>query len=332
MDGTTFDRLSQRVGRGGSRRGLVGLLAALPLAAPLLRLQEEAEAAKDDRGKKPHKRHKRHKRREHDKRRKKQRQRDRHKCRPEPVEKLCAGKCSFVTNKCGKQVDCGACTCAAGCPTCQTCDPTTGLCVADAGLNRSVCAGGASATSVCCQGVCCDGCCGADGTCGACLAFVTSTTHAGNLGGLAGADAICHARAAAGGLPGDYLAWLSDSTGSPATRFRCTEASCSGQGYTRVDDAPIASDWDALTDGTLEFAISVTEQNAYLRPSDSGVWTDTLITGEARPFPAHCSNWSTKSSGTGYMGAATAFDAWWTDTNGGTACGAPFHLYCFQQR
>jgi hypothetical protein len=313
----------------------VGLLAALPLAAPLLRLQEGAEAAKDDRGQKPHKRHKRHKRRERDKRKTKQRQR-KHKCHPESVDKLCAGKCSFVTNKCGKQVDCGACTCAEGCPQCQTCDPTSGLCVADASQNRSVCAGSAGATSVCCQGACCDGCCGADGTCGACLAFVTSTTQNGNLGGLTGADAICQARAAAGGLPGasepnTYKAWLSDSTGSPATRFRCTEANCSGQGYTRVDETPIASDWDALTDGELEFAISLTELGTYLRPFDSGVWTNTLITGEADPFPSHCSNWGTGSSGVGYSGVATAFDEYWTDTNGGVVCGALLHLYCFQQ-
>jgi hypothetical protein len=241
-----------------------------------------------------------------------------------------------VTNKCGKQVDCGACTCAEGCPQCQTCDTTTGLCVADASKNRSVCAGDAGATSVCCQGACCDGCCGADGTCGACLAFVTSTTHNGAMGGLTGADAMCRARAAAGGLPGasepnTYKAWLSDATGSPSSRFRCTEASCSGQGYQRVDETPIASDWSTLTDGTLEFAISVTEMNAFLRPNDGGVWTNTLITGEAGPFPVHCTNWSVGNSGIGYTGLATAFDALWTDTNGGVACGAPFHLYCFQQ-
>lgn len=331
MDGTTFDRLAQRFSGARSRRGLLGLLAALPVAASVLQLQEDAEAARKDRGEKPHKRHKRNKRRAKNTRKRKQR---RHKCRPESVAKLCAGKCSFVTNKCGKQVDCGACTCAEGCPQCQTCDPASGLCVADASQNRSVCAG---ENSVCCQGACCDGCCGADGTCGACLAFVTSTTHNGALGGLTGADAICQARAAAGGLPGAsepgvYKAWLSDANGSPVTRFRCTEASCSGQGYQRVDDAPIASDWGTLTDGTLEFAISVTELNTYVRPFDSGVWTNTLITGEAGPFPVHCTNWSVGNVGIGYSGDATAFDEYWTDTNGGVGCGALNHLYCFQQR
>ena len=47
-------------------------------------------------------------------------------------------------------------------------------------------------------------------------AFVTSSTHTGNLGGLAGADAICDGLAAGVTAPlplptGDYVAWLSSS-------------------------------------------------------------------------------------------------------------------------
>ena len=51
------------------------------------------------------------------------------------------------------------------------------------------------------------------------LVFVTSTTHNGNLGGVAGADAICNARAAAAGLPGSYLAWISMADDDPEFRF-----------------------------------------------------------------------------------------------------------------
>jgi hypothetical protein len=323
MDGKTFDRLSRRFGGAGSRRGLLGLLAALPLAGALMRLDEEIVAAK--RHKKHHK-HKKHKK---------------HKCHPEPTDQLCAGKCDLVTNKCGKQVDCGPCTCATGCPQCQTCDTGTGLCVPNGSVVGQVCGTGqvcrADGRCSCDASSCLTGCCGADGTCGACLAFVTSTVHNGNLGGLSGADAICQARAAAGGLPGasesgTYKAWLTDMTGSPSTRFRCTQASCSSQGYKRVDDAPIASDWSTLTDGTLEFAISVTELNTFVRRSDSTVWTNTTITGTEGQFPSSClnSNWSSPGS-VGDTGIATAFDALWTDTGGGIPCGAEVHLYCFQQ-
>src|SRR5690606_988458 len=45
------------------------------------------------------------------------------------------------------------------------------------------------------------------------IVFVTSTQHvAQDLGGLEGADRICADRAAAAGLPGTYVAWLSTRT------------------------------------------------------------------------------------------------------------------------
>jgi hypothetical protein len=52
--------------------------------------------------------------------------------------------------------------------------------------------------------------------CNPCKVFVTSTVHDGNLGGLAGADAICNSLASDAGLPGTYKAWLSDGFNSPS--------------------------------------------------------------------------------------------------------------------
>ena len=52
--------------------------------------------------------------------------------------------------------------------------------------------------------------------------FVTSAQFNGNLGGLTGADDKCQAEAngPASIVPsGTYLAWLSDGTDSPDTRF-----------------------------------------------------------------------------------------------------------------
>jgi hypothetical protein len=51
------------------------------------------------------------------------------------------------------------------------------------------------------------------------FAFVSGTKFTGALGGLIGADQQCAALAGAAGLSGTYRAWLSDDTGSPATRF-----------------------------------------------------------------------------------------------------------------
>ena len=120
------------------------------------------------------------------------------KCTPEPDSQLCSGKCALVTNRCGTQVDCGPCTCATGCPQCQTCDTTTGRCVPNGSVVGQVCARsrsvGQMAGAVAMRAVALTGCCGEGGVCGACLAFVTSTEQNGNLGGLNGADAICRTR------------------------------------------------------------------------------------------------------------------------------------------
>jgi hypothetical protein len=170
--------------------------------------------------------------------------------------------------------------------------------------------------------------------CAACLAFVTSSEQIGNLGGLSGADDVCRARAMDGELPGaavpgNYKAWLSDDTGSPSTRFRCTQASCSSQGYKRVDDEPVASDWSTLTSGTLEHAISVTESNGTV--GNDGAWTHTTITGtEVGIGVNHCSNWG-GTVGRGDWGEVLAKNSAWTDPNQGAPCGVPLRLYCFQQ-
>src|SRR5262249_52319625 len=153
-----------------------------------------------------------------------------------------------------------------------TCDPATGVCSEPTNLpNVTGCSGG----GVCCNGVCCAGCCGSDGSCGARRVFVTSTVHDWNLGDLAGADALCQTRAPAGGLPGAYLAWLSDSTIWPAARFRCRAGECS-QGYIRVDGVVVANDWDDLIDGNLANPISVSELNTTVA-APTKTWTATFF-------------------------------------------------------
>src|SRR5438309_187118 len=76
--------------------------------------------------------------------------------------------------------------------------------------------------------------------------FVTSTTHTGALGGLAGADAICAARAAAANLDGTYKAWLSTPAESAAARLTHSSAQ-----YHLVDGTPIAASWDDLVGSGL---------------------------------------------------------------------------------
>jgi hypothetical protein len=156
--------------------------------------------------------------------------------------------------------------------------------------------------------------------------FVTSSRHEGNLGGLAGADAICQDRAEAGGsraAPGVYLAWLSDATASPSTRF--TQASVP---YRLVDGTAIADDWADLVDGSLDAPIQVLESGS-LAPPVHAVWTGTETDGTRDADD--CAGWTTGSTGTfGLVGDHLGTTRRWT-SGGLGGCGFTLALYCFQQ-
>ncbi len=152
------------------------------------------------------------------------------------------------------------------------------------------------------------------------VAFVTSTAQSGNLGGLAGGDTICNALAANAGLPGAYLAWLADTTGSPSTRFSQTGH------YVRVDGTIIAYNWGDLTDGQIRAPISVTEQNNSVGPSC--VWSDVYIDGTFSD-PNACNNWSSIAVSGGFGNSSSSSSSW---TSGGFGnCASNCLLYCFQQ-
>ncbi|MFN8662898.1 MAG: hypothetical protein U0075_13470 [Thermomicrobiales bacterium] len=218
--------------------------------------------------------------------------------------------------------------CATGC-----CTSKFGKCLQPEQQSVSRCGtGGAVCTSTGCRectaerpcpaGQCCSG----RGTCGACLVFVTSTEKtAPNLGGLAGADGICQELARAAALPGRYLAWLSDSTASPSTRFTRATAP-----YTLVDGTNVADSWADLTSGTLNHAINRSESNTVI--PGSFVWTHTLPDGTAGgSFPnSTCGNWtSAPSNSFGNSGSLKTTSAW---TSGSASnCSLPIRLYCFQQ-
>ncbi|MCP3981106.1 MAG: hypothetical protein GY716_17550 [bacterium] len=159
--------------------------------------------------------------------------------------------------------------------------------------------------------------------------FVTSTTYNADLDGVAGADAICVERAAAGGLSGTYKAWISDQTNGPAATF--TQSSMP---YARVDGALVAADWSDLTDGTLAAPIVVDEFGA-TQPSGI-VWSGTLPDGTAlgNPLCATAAGpWNrsmTQKGSLGHTGDAGAVDGAWSDS-GTSGCGGPARLYCVEQ-
>jgi hypothetical protein len=173
-------------------------------------------------------------------------------------------------------------------------------------------------------------------TCARKIAFVTSTSHNGNLGGLAGADATCNELATEAGLPGTYLAWLGVTLPEPmgpAARFNHSTVP-----YVRVDGRVIASDWDDLTDGELDVPINVTELGTTFDNGREEVWTavDTMGNHEGNV----CHQWTNMDFINGQTGSASERDQRWT-TFGRRQCGGFFQgvgpnfflpsFYCFQQ-
>ena len=161
--------------------------------------------------------------------------------------------------------------------------------------------------------------------------FVTSTTYDGNLGGLAGADAKCQARADAANLGGSWKAWISDSNTSAASRLVHSNIP-----YRRLDGVKIADNWtDLTTYPGLDALLNITELNT-LAPSsfETYTWTNTLEDGGIRITDSSksCNNWTNNEYGTGFAGATGRVNATWGWSNwGGTNCDYKLRLYCFEQ-
>ncbi len=115
----------------------------------------------------------------------------------------------------------------------------------------------------------------------------------GSFGGLDGGDIICQELADAADLSGTYLAWLSDSSSSPSTRFLQGDLP-----FQLVDGSVVADDWADLADGALSSAVHMTEEGLSLGGS-FGVWTGTGPAGGA--LAEHCSEW-TSPVATGVVG------------------------------
>jgi len=177
-----------------------------------------------------------------------------------------------------------------------------------------------------------------DADLGAHLMFVTSTLHDCALGGLTGADAICQARAQAVHLPGQYMAWLADANGSPATRMTHHTGL-----YQLVTGAAIAQGWNDLTDGNLASKIDRTEAGAQLggvlcdasQPTchficEGGeVWSNVDGAGNRRNV-ADCTGWTVL--GTGTAGNDGKTDVTWTaGTCTSIGAGSTLPIFCVQQ-
>jgi hypothetical protein len=213
---------------------------------------------------------------------------------------------------------------------CVRCIEGTTRC-ADKG--QQTCKGGEWTSAVDCPFVCVSQACGQQPK----LVFVTSETFVGGtLGGLAGADVLCNKAAAAGNLPGSYLAWLSDSTGSPVTRFPKDVGP-----YQLFDGTIIANNWTDLTTGVLRHSIDLTETGGpppIVMDACSGanVWSNTSASGFLISTDFSCGDWRDPMGRQTVWGSASS-PTNWTDVcsaagdDPSLVCLSAAALFCFQR-
>ena len=160
--------------------------------------------------------------------------------------------------------------------------------------------------------------------------FITTTSFDSNLGGLAGADDKCQAQAngpASIAPSGTYLAWLSDGTDSPDTRF-----TKSSHPYVLPDGKKIAEDYTDLTDGSILYVINIDPTGQTL--GWQNFWSSTNSDGTTAQNFLTCEGWTwTVNSETvshamiGHTGKKSTL---WSEY-AREKCRTPHRLACFQQ-
>jgi hypothetical protein len=138
--------------------------------------------------------------------------------------------------------------------------------------------------------------------------------------GLAAGDELCNQAAAAAGLGGIWIAWLSDGTTDAIDRIQDV-----GPWY-RLDGAEVFASKAALTGNPL-VELWVTEKCTI---SDLAVWTGTLSNGTKAANT--CNDWrSSASDQHGLCGFAntTTQDKWSEGTT--PLCDHAYNLYCFER-
>ena len=147
------------------------------------------------------------------------------------------------------------------------------------------------------------------------VAFVTATTHNGNIGGLAGADSICQNAAAAQAIPGTFRAYLSSSNVNAVTRLG------TASGWARVDGKPIAGTANDFASGRFFYPLRITNTGVdvgdvrAMTASNGGVFSGSA-----------CSDY-TSTSGVIVAGATAGQSSMFSSFDA-VSCASSVRLYC----
>jgi hypothetical protein len=159
------------------------------------------------------------------------------------------------------------------------------------------------------------------------LAFVSSTVSDGAMGGVAAADTRCAQLAAEAGLPGHYVAWLSEASNAAVDRLG------TGSGWVRVDGKPFAATRVDLLAGRILYPLRIDEHGRDVVDAEQRPLVFTGTSGDGQPTGSDCTGWTEGDCGldcirpadTGSPAGGT--DRWTTASLGGS-CGRMAHIYC----
>lgn len=140
------------------------------------------------------------------------------------------------------------------------------------------------------------------------------------MGGLAGADAICGAAARQAGLPGNYVAVLSDETTQAVDRLE------GARGWIRLDGLPVADRPIDLLQGRMWHPVNIDETGQTL--IGSLIITGTYGSG-AYDTRSNCQDWTSTSVDDLYRRGRSGrtYDDWLS--SGASSCDSNGHIYCF---
>ncbi|WP_257388605.1 hypothetical protein [Tahibacter caeni] len=183
-------------------------------------------------------------------------------------------------------------------------------------------------------------------------AFVTSVQGNGNLAswadsggraGLAGADAVCRARARAANLVNAdaFVAWLSDTSddaycrahglrGKRSANCGLTQLPTDAGPWQRTDDRLIAASLADQLAGRLFHPIN---RDEFGRPLPFTGYVQTIADGTdaagANAAGADCNGWSTSAGAAMSVGGADSTSGGWS-AGGGVGCNITARLYCLE--